>query len=371
MLEPTTQAPEELWPVVWGLATGEVWPPQGSDRVDEFFQYANRESLLPLLMMADGLSEPIAACKSRYRPLLALYRRRYELVCAALPEFTRIAGAEAFLFYKGFDFCHRLYARPELRPMSDVDVLVPRSAFDTILAQFAREGIAQKRGAHGASFSPDHHEASVMLGEVHFEIHRSFSQPVRARLDYEGLWNRRERFTVDGISGLRLSGPDALLCQAYELAKDEFSSPLIRYVDLFLLVRGQPDTLSICVERAREWRIERALFGALFLTERLFPSLRHPLLSRAINDLLTARQRAFLADHVLPDPARERSNHGSGRLLQVQRKFMLIDDLWQRLALAGYAAHQELKGSLSEWRARRAGVNIPPRWPRRRNTTPR
>jgi hypothetical protein len=371
MLKPTTQAPEELWPVIWKLSTGEEWPPQTGDYVDSFFRYADREMLLPLLMMADGLPEPIAAGKLRFRPLLALHRRRYELVRAALPEFTRIAGAEAFLFYKGFDFCHRLYARPELRPMSDIDVLVPRSAFDTVLARFAREGIAQKRGAHGASFSPDHHEASVMLGEVHFEIHRSFSQPVRARFDYEGLWNRREKFAVDDVEGLRLSEPDALLCQAYELAKDEFSSPLIRYVDLFLLLRGQPDALSICVERARAWRIERALFGALFLTERLFPSARHPLLSRGMNELLTARQRAFLADHILPDPALEHSNHGSGRLLQVQRKFMLIDNLWQRLALAGYAAHQEVKGSLYEWRARRAGAKIPPRWRRRRKTTSR
>jgi hypothetical protein len=371
MLNPTRQAPEELWPVVWGLATSQPWPPQSGDRVDDFFQYADREMLLPLLMMADGLPEPVATGKLRYQTLLTLYRRRYELVRAALPEFTRIAGADTFLFYKGFDFCHRLYARPELRPMSDVDVLVPRRAFNTILTRFARQGIEQKRGAHGASFSPDRHEASIMVGEVHFEIHRSFSQPVRANIDYDALWNRRERFTVEGVCGQRLSGPDALLCQAYELAKDEFSSSLIRYVDLCLLLRSERDSLAVCVERARAWRIERALFGALFLTERLFPSLRHPSLSRAMNDLLTVRQRAFLTDHVLPNPAREPSNHGSGRLLQVQRKFMLIDALWQRLALAGYAAYQEMKGSWYEWRARHAGVKIPRRWRRRHNPTPR
>ena len=367
MLVPTTQAPEELWPVVWRLATGEDWPPQGDDHVDAFFQYANREMLLPLLMMAEGLPEPIAAGKLRYRTLLALHRRRYELVCAALPEFTRIAGADAFLFFKGFDFCHRLYDRPELRPMSDIDVLVPAGAFDTMLERFAREGIARRRGAHGASFSPDYHEASVMLGEVHFEIHRSFSQPIRARFDYAGLWNRREAFAVDGVVGQRLSGSDALLCQAYELAKDEFRSPLIRYVDFFLLC-GQPDAISICVERARTWRIERALFGALFLTERLFPSARNALLSHAMNNLLTARQRTFLADHILPDPTLERNDRRSNRLLQVRRKLMLIDKLWPRLAFAGYAAHQEVKGSLYEWRARRAGVKIPPRWRRRHDS---
>jgi hypothetical protein len=333
--------------------------------VQQFFDYANQERLMPLLLMAEGLPETIESRKSSYRSLLAFYRKRYDLQCAAMPRFTRIAGEDGCLFYKGFDFCHRIYAHPELRPMTDIDVLVPKNEFDRFLARFRQEGIEQTWGRHGASFSPDYHEASILLGEVHVEIHRSLSQHVRAVIDYEGLWSRRERFEANGISGQRLSGPDALLCQAYELAKDEFASPLIRYVDFYHLVQGQIGALSLCVERARAWRIERALFGAISLTARLFPSLQHAQVSDAVNELLTASQRAFLTRYVLPDPAREPSGHAKGRLEQVRRKLFLIDSPWRRLRLLGFAMHQEFRGSLREWRLRRAGAEIPPRWGRR------
>jgi hypothetical protein len=196
---------------------------------------------------------------------------------------------------------------------------------------------------------------------VHVEVHRSLAQRVRAAIDYDGLWDRRESFDADGITAQRLSHPDAILVQAYELGKDEFSSPLIRFVDFHLLVVQQPDVLQLCVERARAWQIERPLFGALFVTSRLFPELAVPPVTRAMESLLTPRMRARLADRILPDPSRERSSHASGRIQQLRRKFMLIDNGWRRLALLGFAAQQEAKGSWHEWRARRAGARLPPR----------
>ncbi len=359
-----TQAPPELWKAVWTLATGQSWPPAGPDGVEQFYEYANREMLLPLLMVADRLPDAIAAARPRYRAIEAIYRKRYALSRAAIPEIQRAIGPNAFLFLKGGDYRHRLYDRPELRPMTDLDLLVPRMDFALALARFAAAGYPQKRGRHGAPFSPDHHEASVMVGEVHVELHRSLAQRPRAAIDYDALWRRRERFEADGFAAWRLSHSDAILLQAYELAKDEFSSPLIRYVDFFLLVQRQPDALPLCVERARAWQIERALFGALFVTSRLFPALGIPAVMQAMDALLTPRVRAALIARILPDPARERGGHASGRVQQLRRKFLLIDNAWRRLAFLAFVAQQEAKGSWHEWRARRAGAKLPSRWGR-------
>ena len=359
-----TQVPGELWAAVWHLATGKEWPPSESDGVQQFYEYANREMLLPLLMVAEGLPAPILNARPRYRVFEAIYRKRYELSRAAVPKIQRAIGPDAFVIVKGGDFRHRLYDRPELRPMTDLDLLVPRESFSTVVAQLATSGYPQKYGAHGAAFSPDHHETSVMIGEVHVEVHHSVAQRQRATIDYNTLWSGRETFRVDGITAQRLSHTDTILLQAYELAKDEFSSALIRYVDFHLLVLGQPDALPLCVERARAWQIERPLFGALFVTSRLFPSLAIPQVTRAINALLTPRLRSSLVSHVLPDPSREPSGYTFGRAEQLRRKFMLIDTVWRRAAFLAFATEQEAKGSWREWRARRAGAKLPSRWRR-------
>ncbi|HTK79252.1 MAG TPA: nucleotidyltransferase family protein [Rhizomicrobium sp.] len=359
-----TQVPVELWKVIWQLATGKAWPPAGPEGVTNFYEYANREMLLPLLMVAEGLPAEIAEARGRYRAFEAIYRKRYELTHAAIPTIQRVIGADTFVFLKGGDYCHRLYDRPDLRPMTDLDLLVPTAVFTQTLAAFAAAGYPQKRGNHGSPFSPDHHEASVLVCNVHVEVHRSLAQPARAAISYGELWDRRETFTADGIKAQRPSHPDAILLQAYELAKDEFSSPLIRYVDFLLLVLREPCVLPLCVERARSWQIERPLFGALFVTSQLLPSFAVPQVTEAMEALLTPRLRSFLRRHVLPDRSREHSAYPFGRLEQLRRKFMLMDNAWRRLRFLGFATQQEVKGSWYEWRARRAGEQLPPRWSR-------
>ena len=356
-----TQVPLELWPVVCRLAARAEWPPRSEADVSAFFDCANREKVLPLLMAEENLPSEIAAAKPRFRAFCAFYRKRYELARDAILELQRVLGTDAFVLLRGADYCHRLYPRPELRPMVDVDILLPADKFPGAIEQLAAAGYPRKYSDFGAGFAPGHYEYSVEVGNVHVEPHRSFAQRVRAKIDYVGIWRRREWFDSGDIRAYRLSPADAILCHAFSLALDEFSSQLIRYVDLFLLLQLYERELPECVARAKAWGIERALFGALHLASDLFPVLMTANLKAAIDTLLDAPTRRFLVDRVLPDLRTEPSGHVTGRYVQLWRKFSLMDRHWRKLALCVHTTYETTVGSAIEWRIRRSGRFIPPR----------
>jgi len=351
-----TQVPSELWPIVCRLATSGEWPPSSEAEVAEFFEFSNRQYLLPLLMEENDLPAEVTAAKPRFRALNALYRKRYELSREGTLELQRVLGVDGFLFYKGSDYRHRLYPRPELRPMNDVDVYVRSTEFSAALARLAAAGYERRYFAFGPSMAPGFHEISLEIKNVHIEIHRWFVQRVRAGIDYDGMWRRRERFERDGISGYRLSAADAILCHAFNLGKDEFSTELNRYVDFYLLLQQHEDQLPECVARAKAWGIERPLFGALYLISTLFPSAGTAAVREAINLLLNVPTRRFLVDRVLPDPATERSGHVNGRNVQLWRKYWLIDHTWRRFAFFAYHVYETAMGAAVAWRRRRNAV---------------
>lgn len=355
-----TAVPPELWPIVCRLATSREWPPRGDADVAAFFDYANRQKLLALLIVDDDLPQEVKTAKQRFRALDALYRKRYELNRNATLELRRVLGPDGFLAYKGSDYRHRLYDRPEQRPMTDLDVYIPWAQLPAALKKLEAAGYPRKYSYH-AAFSPLHYEISVVIADVLVEIHRSFSQRVRAAIDYDGIWRRREKFERDEVSGCRLSPADAILAHAFHLAKDEFSSDLIRYLDFYLLLQRHEDELDSCVSGAKAWQIERPLFGALHVTTAMFPGAKTLAVSQAMDALLDPPTRQFLADQILPDPTKEPSGWVSGRRIQVRRKFALIDRRWRRFAFVAYQIFATVGGFVQEWRARRSGLNIPPR----------
>lgn len=355
-----TAVPPELWPIVCRLATGRQWPPVSDADVAAFFDYAQREKLLALLMADNDLPDQVIRGKSRFRALVALYRRRYELNRDVVLEVLRILGPEAFLFYKGTDYRHRLYAHPEQRAMNDIDIYLPWGELPAAMKKLEAAGYPRKYGYYEA-FSPGYYEVTVEIGDILVELHRSFAQRVRAAIDYDGLWSRRERFERDGVSGYRLSPADAILAHAFSLSKDEFSSELSRFLDFYLLLQQYDDELVTCVARAKAWQIERSLFGALHITTTLFPGARTAAVNEAMNALLDPSTRQYLADQVLPDPTTERSGWKTGRYIQLRRKFALMDRRWRRVGFVVYQIYSTVGGLLMEWRLRRNGLKIPSR----------
>src|SRR5262249_27548899 len=160
----------------------------------------------------------------------------------------RILGSEGFLFYKGSDYRHRLYDRPEQRPMTDLDVYIPWAQLPAAMRKLAAAGYPRQY-TYFPAFSPPPYQLSVSVRGGLIELHRRLSERVRAAVDYDGVWRRREWFEHDGVSGYRLSPADAILAHAFHLAKDEFSSDFIRYLDFHLMLRQYQGELETCVER--------------------------------------------------------------------------------------------------------------------------
>jgi hypothetical protein len=244
--------------------------------------------------------------------------------------------------------------------MEDVDVYLPREQLSAALKKLGDAGYPRKY-VDFAGFWPWHYEVSVVVAGVHVELHRSFSQRVRAAIDYDGIWQRREWFEHDGISGYRLSPADALLAHSFGLAKDEFTSELNRYLDFYLLLRRYQDELDTCVMRAKAWQIERCFFSALHLTSSMFPAANTAAVRRAIDGLLDASTRQYLVEQILPDPTSERSGWVSGRRIQLRRKFALMDRRWRKVAFFVYSLVAAAVARMFEWRARLSGVHLPPR----------
>ena len=177
------------------------------------------------------------------------------------------------------------------------------------------------------------------------EVHHSFLQRSRLRVDYDGVWERRVPCPPAGASAFRLDEADAVAYHALALAKDEFSAMFVRYVDWWLLLRGRPTLLAAAAQRAREWRARRAFFGALRQSAAFFPELAAAEVQDVGRALLGPVARGWLARFVLP-PSGEQGRAGVvTRRRQLWRKFWLIDSVGNRVAFAARHAVDAVRGA--------------------------
>lgn len=338
----TLDLPPSLWPRVHAAAAGEGWPPPDDAAAERFLAQASREGLLPLLFESPDLPPAVQQALARQQAQRRLGVRRAEILQQALDRLgARLAG-EAYLLIKGADYRQRLYPRPELRPMQDLDVLVRPERHAAVCARLAEAGLSPRLPRAAAARVSSHYERAFTLDGAIVEVHRSFLQPSRARVDYEGIWQRRVPCAPAGAA--RLEDADALAAHALSLAKDEFSAALVRYVDLWLMLRQRPELSARAAARAREWGTVRAFYGALHQAMRLFPELRGGELEALADALLSAPVRAFLGRFVLPPLAEQGRERVVTRGRQLWRKLWLIDGVRLRAGFGLEHALATLRG---------------------------
>lgn len=346
-----TVVPPSLWPAVHRLAAREEWPPSSKTAADRLVAHAAPEGLLPLLFAEPEPPPVLAAALERNRAWHRLYARRAEILLEATRALCDLLRDEPFVLLKGSDYRHRLYPRPELRPMQDIDLLVPRDRFAAACRRLEEAGLRPGFPGGASTRVPSYPERSFLLGEVVVEVHHSFVQRIRHRIDYDAVWERRQPLEAGAFRAQRLSDEDALAYHALSLAKDEFSVPLVRYVDLWLMVRDRQELVERAAHRAREWHATRALYGTFRQASRLFPEMRTENLEAVAADLVTGPGRRFLDRWVLPAPEERGKTGRAWRARQLWRKLWLIDDPWRRGAFALHHGYASLMGRWLGWRA--------------------
>lgn len=173
----------------------------------------------------------------------------------------------------GASFAESLYPHVAFRPVTEVRLLVPPADVQP-LANYLRR----------AEFKPepeavDPAGATLVLNDtrtlllVHGGVLDGGAED--AALLGRALPNR-----PFGPSAFRLAGEDALLVAVKLIARAGFQVPMLEFLDLRELLLGapslggvysQPLDAAVVGARAKAWGVERALWSALRVVERLWP----------------------------------------------------------------------------------------------------
>lgn len=240
----------ETEPLLLRLLRGGAAPPDTDARWPETLALAARHGVAPLLhQSARGL--PAAAEAALRRARAASLRESLKREQGLARALALLPGAVAF---KGAATAYELYPSPELRPSADIDLLHP--------AATALPGYRWHPATRAQESAAGWHERTFVDAHgVVIDLHRALSQPQRTRVDVGALCAR----AVRGVRSRVLQADDAVLVQAVNLATHELRAPLICLVDFArALPRCRP---AVVQQRAREYRVEGALYAALALVE--------------------------------------------------------------------------------------------------------
>jgi hypothetical protein len=144
----------------------------------------------------------VSTLEDRARSLFshAAGMRTLERACEALSS----AGV-AVMPLKGLWLQSCVYARPDLRPITDVDVLVPEAAFDRAVAALERAGFVARQGnaSELALYAPGL--------ELPLDLHRRLFMPGAFELPTRALFDRGSPATL-GRARVVLPDPIDALC---------------------------------------------------------------------------------------------------------------------------------------------------------------
>jgi Uncharacterised nucleotidyltransferase len=283
--------------------------------------------------IANGLA-PLAAYNLEYRfagegapewardRLLSVYQGSVNDNVMKLVSFKRAVDdllGRRLLLLGGASFAETLYPHVAFRPVPEIRIRVERADLEPFvgyLQQHEYRSLPDTVGLEGAERAvTDDHTPILLYTDL---LGPGFREEERALVD------RALPVKVYGPSVFRPALEDALLLVCLEQARAGFDVPMLSFVDLRELVLGSPSMAgayarphdaSAVRERAAAWGLERAVYAALSIVERLFPETR-PAVAKARPEL-RATTRTLL-DRVVVGPLSElgriRVTRGAERL---------------------------------------------------------
>jgi Uncharacterised nucleotidyltransferase len=276
-----------------------------------------------------------------------------------------------------------VYEEPALRPMLDLDVLVPPKsanvAAEALLALgYAWDHSSLTSGPRAVDYASHHHlQRLVRRGRLPVELHHALTRAdSRWQIDARKLWRRAQPDSVDGVDVLALAPEHLLLHLIVHAASHGFMIPLLAVQDIALVAErvASSDAWPRFVVAAHDARagglayatlaLARALLGAS-VPESALMLLEHapedeaivPALARTVLDQFTelpsSYERALGERHawqrasavlrgLVPSPSRLRAELDLSSVevawYYVQRPFDLVrrhGGSWRRLFTPG------------------------------------
>jgi hypothetical protein len=277
-------------------------PPRGSLREapwEEYVDWAIGQGLAPLA--AYNLEYRLAGAGApewaRDR-LLSVYQGSVNDNVMKLVNFKQIVDeleGRKLLVMGAAAFAEAVYPHVGFRPVLDIQVLLRRvdvEGFSGYLAQHHFKPEKDETNSGAAKLLSDGRTAIYLFADM--------LGPAR-REAIQGIFERARPWKVYGPSIFRPDLEDAILLLCLEHARQGYQVPWLSFIDLRELVTGatsmggiysRPVEVAALLERAREWRLERALYTSLSIIERLFPETAsavasaRPPLRRATRELL-------------------------------------------------------------------------------------
>ena len=178
------------------------------------------------------------------------------------------------VLFGGASFIDSLYPHVAFRPVSDIRLLVSPADLDGLAGWLGRAEFKPEKEMPGDTFAG---ERLLSDGRTSIYLHASLSgsPALDAAMIARATANR-----VYGPSSFRLTIEDALLVQVLMHKKMWWNVPVLELIDVRELVLGAPSLggaysvppdAAVLKARAKEWKIEAALYVALEVTARLFP----------------------------------------------------------------------------------------------------
>jgi len=153
------------------------------------------------------------------------------------------------------------YVDPGARSMTDVDLLVPASQWQQACRLAADLPGARGLGAAARAYTTAHDyvRAFSLSSGVTLEVHRFVCEASLFRIDHEGADGLFARAvpTTAGVSVL--DEGDLFLTLAAHAAKHTFQLPLRSFLDGIVLMQQGRLNLERIWQRAKTWRMEKAL----------------------------------------------------------------------------------------------------------------
>lgn len=254
--------------------------------------------------------------------LMSIYTGSVNDNVMKLVNFKRIVDdleGRKLLLLGGAVFAESLYPHVGFRPVLDIQVLMRKldvEGFSGYLSHHEFRPEQDEPGSGATRVLSDGRTVLFLYADV---------LGAERREEAQGIFERALPHRVFGPSFFRPELEDIILLECLNHARRGYEVPLLSFIDLRELITGaqamggsvysRPVDVKVLLERAKAWRLERALYTSLAITERLFPetasavAAAQPALRGATRELLNR-----LVVGPLATPGRTSAFRGTERL---------------------------------------------------------